>query len=347
MKIYFTEENKKQFFFYIDEIIASHFWSEGKMLRKFEEESEEIFGLHSIAVTNGGSALSLLYDYVDIRGKEVIIPSNTAWATIVTAKNAGGKIVYGDCNTFDLCLSYENVKKKITPETAAVVVVHIGGHIAFEIEKIAALCNEKGIALIEDCAHAHGATWNGKKPGSWGIGGAYSFYATKTITTGEGGLLVTMNNDLADWARLQRNYGRVYKDGKMNYLTMSGANYRISEFTAALGRVQLQDLKYIVESKRTLAEKYDAIFSRRVHFPEGMKAGYYKYIVFDYSLNYQTGKVFATSEHGHVIENTEDILPNTEWIGMHHACPPIFPGWEHETKSADELAGLLIKPTPI
>ena len=77
--------------------------------------------------------------------------------------------------------------QKITPNTKAVVVVHIGGHIAFEIEQIAKLCEERKIALIEDCAHAHGAQWNGRTAGSWGIAGSYSFYATKTMPLGEGG----------------------------------------------------------------------------------------------------------------------------------------------------------------
>jgi dTDP-4-amino-4,6-dideoxygalactose transaminase len=343
MKIYFTEENKKQFFKYVDQIVSSNFWSEGKMCSLFEEECEKTFGLYSVAVSNGGTALSLLYDYAGIKGKEVIIPSNTAWPTIVTALNAGAKVVYGDCNKYDLCLSYEDVKNKITPDTVAVVVVHIGGYIAFDIDKIADLCASKGITLIEDCAHAHGAVWNGRYPGSWGIGGAYSFYSTKTLTTGEGGLLVTKNKDLADWAKNQRNYGRRFIDGKMVYFTKNGSNFRISEFTAALGRIQLENLKTIIEWKTNLAQKYDQIFERHVKLPDGMRSGFYKYIVFDYDLTMQTGKVFSRDDQGHVIEKSSVNLPNTDWVGLHHACPPIFTGWDYADKSVDELSELLIK----
>ena len=90
----------------------------------------------------------------------------------------------------------------------AVVLVHIGGHIAFDVERIAALCRDRGVALIEDCAHAHGATWNGRRAGSWGDAGVYSLYATKTISTGEGGVLVSRDPELLAFARAFRNYGK-------------------------------------------------------------------------------------------------------------------------------------------
>ena len=343
MKIYFTEENKKQFSQYVEEIIDSNFWTEGKMTRAFEEECEQVFGLPACAVTNAGSALYLLYQYAGVEGKDVILPTNTFWATALAAKKAGANVIYADCNKSDLCLSFEDLKKRITPNTAAVTVVHIGGHIAFDIEKIAAFCTENNIALIEDCAHAHGAEWNGKKPGSWGIGGAYSFYATKTLTTGEGGVVVSSNKDLIEWAKTQRNYGKKIVDGKITYPSHTGFNFRISEFTAALGRIQLGNLPQIVDWKTELAKKYDQIFDNRVHLPEGMKSGFYKYIVFDYALNQQTGKVFQVSDHCHNIEGMKLELPNSTWVGEHHACPPIFNGWEHADKSVDEIASILLK----
>lgn len=343
MKIYFTEQNKKKFAEYCEQIVSSHWWSDGPMTKRFEEECECSFGLFSVAVSNCGAALSLLFQYAGVKDKEVIIPANTFWATAIAAKREGARVIYADCNRADLCLSYEDIKEKITKNTAAVVVVHIGGHIAFQIEKIAALCQEKNIALIEDCAHAHGASWNGKQPGSWGLGGAYSFYATKTMTTGEGGLLVTKDKDLAAWAKIQRDYGKLVVNGKITYPSLTGFNYRMSEFTAALGRIQLANLPEILEWKRTLARKYDGVFERRVRYPEGMQSGYYKYIVFDYALTSQTGKVFQTSDHCHRIEGKKVSLPDCDWIGEHHSCVPIFNGWEHADKPVDELADLLIR----
>ena len=341
MNIYFTEENKKLFYKYTDEIIQSNYWSEGKMTHIFEEECEEVFSLPSCAVSSGGAGLFLLYQYAGVEGKDVIIPANTFWATARAAMMAGGNVIYADCNKEDLCLNYDDMIRKVTPNTAAITVVHIGGHIAFEIEKIKSFCNENHIALIEDCAHAHGAEWSGKKPGSWGIGGAYSFYATKTLTSGEGGLIVSTNKDLISWAKLQRNYGKIVDDGKITYPSHSGFNFRISEFTAALGRIQLKNLTDILELKEKLVEKYNQIFTRRVYFPPSMKSGFYKYIVFDYSLSQNTGKVFQSSDHCHRIEGKNIYLPNSDWIGEHHSCPPMYIGWKYADKSVEEIADIL------
>ena len=197
----------------------------------------------------------------------------------------------------------------------AVWVVHIGGHIAFQIEEIANFCKEKNIILLEDCAHAHGASWKGKKAGTWGDVGVYSFYATKTITTGEGGMLVTKNLKLVEFAKKYRNYG------KFDY-KVKGLNFRMNEFTAAIGCVQVDRLDQIVSWKNEYAKKYlDPKFPNRVKFPDGMISGYYKYIVFD-PIENSTGKVYDTPCHK--ILGKEYELPNTEWIAENHWCVPIY-----------------------
>src|SRR3989338_10442751 len=118
------------------------------------------------------------------------------WQPLFVIK-AGGRVEFVDCNKDDLCLSVEDLKKKIDLyNPKAVWVVHIGGPLAFQIDEIFEVCRNKNIALLEDCAHAHGASWNGKKPGAWGDAGVYSFYATKTGSTGEGGMLVSKNKRL-------------------------------------------------------------------------------------------------------------------------------------------------------
>lgn len=221
--------------------------------------------------------------------------------------------------------------------------VHIGGHIAFEIEQIAKLCEERKIALIEDCAHAHGAQWNGRTAGSWGIAGSYSFYATKTMPLGEGGMIVSRDEDLIRWMKKFRNYGKeVIQGNVVTYPLKTGFNYRISEFTAALGIVQLERLPKILEWKRDLAEKYDQIFERHVRFPEGMMSGYYKYIVFDYQLKEETGKVFNKTDFGNEIEGIELELPNSYWVAEHHKCAPIYYGWEGAALDVADLDKRLI-----
>ena len=339
----FEREFREKYYKLLDEVFDSNFWSDGKMTKRFEKEFEKVTGLHACAVTSGGAGLLSIFEYVDVRGGDVIVPTNTFWATTQSAKMAGANIIYADCNKDDLCLSYNDVVNKVTPNTRAVVVVHIGGHIAFEIEKIAKFCEERKIALIEDCAHAHGAEWNGKSAGSWGVAGSYSFYATKTLPLGEGGMIVSRDEKLIDWAKKFRNYGKEVINGNVvTYPLKTGFNYRISEFTSALGVIQLERLPMILEWKRELARKYDQIFDRRVYFPEGMKSGYYKYIVFDYPLKEETGKVFNKTDFGNEIEGKQVDLPNSYWIAEHHKCAPMYYGWEHSGLDIEEIAKYLL-----
>lgn len=342
MVIPFEKEYREKYYKMLEQVFDSSFLSDGPMTKLFEQKFSEFTGLGSRAISSGGAGLLAIMDYIGVSGQEVIVPTNTFWATSLAVKKAGGKVVFADCNRDDLCLSYEDMVRKITPATKAVVVVHIGGHIAFEIEKIAKFCNEKGIYLVEDCAHAHGAVWNNKTAGSWGIAGSYSFYATKTMPVGEAGMVVSKNEELLAWVEKYRNYGKEIVDGKVTYPVSNGFNYRINEMTAAFGVIQVERLPVILDWKRRLAAKYDRIFENHVILPEGMISGYYKYIVFDYSLREETGKVFSHTDFGHVIDNEDAELVNSEWVAEHHHCAPIYYGWEHAGKSAEELKEYLL-----
>jgi perosamine synthetase len=299
-----------------DEIIAAQQWSEGKFTKLFEEKWSAYNQTHSVAFSSWGGAALAALEFFQLQGKTVLCPSNTFMATPLSIVKADGRVEFVDCNKEDLCLSLEDLKAKVDQfRPAAVWVVHIGGHIAFQIEEIARFCKEKGIILLEDCAHAHGASWNGKKAGVWGDAGIYSFYATKTISTGEGGMLVTGNSDLAEFAKQYRNYG------KFDY-KVEGLNYRMSEFTAAIGSVQTDRLPTIVEWKNEYAAKHlDPQFPNRVRLPEGMVSGYYKYVVFD-PIEKSTGKVY--DQLCHRIMNRAYDLPNSEWVAGNHWCAPLY-----------------------
>ena len=312
----FEREDTKKLHSYWDEIIKSHQWTEWKFTRMFEEKWAEHNSLCSVSFGSWSGAALAALEFFNVRGKTVLCPSNTFMATPLSVIKAGANVEFVDCNRDDLCMSYDDLKIKIEKfKPAAVWVVHIGGHIAFKIEKIAALCKDKGIVLLEDCAHAHGAIWNNKRPGMWGDAGVYSFYATKTVSTGEGGMLVTGNKDLENFAKQYRNYGKPdYK--------VEGLNFRMSEFTAAIGCVQVDRLRDIVAWKNEYAEKHlDPAYKHRVMFPEGMQSGYYKYIVFD-PIEKSTGKVYDTPCHR--IMKRECHLPNTEWVAQNHWCVPLY-----------------------
>ena len=344
MKIPFDVENRKAYYRLLDEMFDSNFWSDGSLTRRFEASFGEYTHIpNTVALSSGGMAILGLLEYLDVRGSEVIVPTNTFMATPLAIKRAGGKVVFADCSRKDLCITLAEVKRLTNKNTKAVIVVHIGGHIAFEIEGIAAYCEEKGIALIEDCAHAHGATYLGKSAGSWGLGGAYSFYATKTMPTGEGGMVVTRNKEVADWLKLWRNYGKKVeiREGEniITYPQDSGFNARMAETIAALGIIQLERMPEVMAWKRELANKYNQIFERRVRFPEGMESGFYKYVVFDYELKEKTGPVFGELCHWFLKNGKK--YPDSEWIVARHSCPPIYYGWDHADKSVSELALLL------
>jgi dTDP-4-amino-4,6-dideoxygalactose transaminase len=193
--------------------------------------------------------------------------------------------------------------------------VHIGGHIAFDSERIADFCRAHGIFLLEDCAHAHGARWNGRRPGSYGDAGVYSFYATKTISTGEGGVLVSRDPDLIEFARLYRNYGKPDH-------AVAGLNFRMSEFTAGIGLVQNERLEEVVAWKNAVASAHlDAAHPGRLRLPDGMVSGLYKYVTFD-PIERSTGKVYDQPCHrimGHHVD-----LPNSDWVAENHWCVPLY-----------------------
>src|SRR5256714_15115662 len=185
-----------------DGILDSGRWSAGERLDRFERDWARHNGLAAVATASwaGGAAAAL--EFAGVRDQVVLCPSNPFMATPLSILRAGGRVEFVDCNREDLCMSFSDFERKAEQHRPrAVWLVHIGGHIAFDVERIAAYCRDNGIFLIEDCAHAHGASWNGGRPGIWGDAGVYSLYATKTISAGEGGVLVTRHHDLAEFAR--------------------------------------------------------------------------------------------------------------------------------------------------
>jgi dTDP-4-amino-4,6-dideoxygalactose transaminase len=299
-----------------DDVIASQQWSEGEMTRRFEAAWAAWNGLAAVALGSwAGGALAALR-YAGVEGETVLCPSNTFMATPLAALHAGARVQFVDCNRDDLCLSLADFEAKVARHRPkAAFLVHIGGHIAFEVEAIAELCRAEGIFLIEDCAHAHGADWHGRRPGSWGDAGVWSFYATKTVSTGEGGMLVSRDPELLEFARAFRNYGKPDH-------AVAGLNFRLSEFTAALGLVQAERLPEIVAWKNAAAREWlDPAHPGRLRLPDGMTSGLYKYVVFD-PIERSTGKVYDTPCHR--IMGHHGDLPNSDWVAGHHWCVPLY-----------------------
>ena len=299
-----------------EQVFDSHQWSEGELTKGFEAAWSAWNGLDAVAF-NGwtGAALAAL-EWAGVRGETVLCPSNTFMATPLAAISAGARVEFVDCNRDDLCMSFADLERKVHEhKPRAVFLVHIGGHLAFDSHRIADLCAAEGIVLIEDCAHAHGAEWNGRRAGTFGDVGVWSFAPTKTISTGEGGMLVSRHPEAIDFARTFRNYG------KPDY-RLHGLNFRLNEFTAAIGIVQTERLPEIVRWKNEAARLHiDPVHSSRLQLPDGMISGLYKVIVFE-PIERSTGKVY--DEPCHRTLGRAGDLPNSDWVAQNHWCVPLY-----------------------
>jgi perosamine synthetase len=312
----FDHRDRERLYALWDQALDNDMWSGGPLVEAFEAAWSEWNGVPAVATGNWTGAAMAALTFARVRGRVVLCPSNTFMATPLTIEAAGGRVEFVDCNREDLCMSFDDFERKaLHSEPAAAVLVHIGGHLAFDVERIADFCRAHDIFLIEDCAHAHGAAWNGRRAGSWGDAGVWSFGATKTVSTGEGGMLVSRHPELVEYAHRFRDYG------KPDY-AVPGLNYRMNEFTAALGIVAAERLDEIVTWKNTVArERLDPIHAARIRFPDGMVSGYYKYVVFE-PIARSTGKVYDTPCHR--IMNRNVKLPNSDWVAEHHWCVPLY-----------------------
>ncbi len=223
----------------VGDVLASGMLTQGESVKRFEEEFSKYLGVkNSIAVSNGTIALDLALKALDLKpGDEVVSPAFTFIATANCILYQGLKPVFADVDPKTFNIDPESLNEKITPKTRAVVGVHLYGQ-PFDLKAIQQICDDKDLVLIEDCAQAHGAKFGGKKVGSFGVG-CFSFYPTKNMTTGEGGMITTNDDSIATRLRLLRNHGDM---GKYNHVIL-GYNYRMMNLQAAIGLVQLGRLE--------------------------------------------------------------------------------------------------------
>lgn len=218
----------------------------GPRAEEFERRFAEYLGCrHAVSLNSGTAALHLALAALGVGpGDEVIVPPLTFFATVAAVLYQGAVPVFADIEADSLCLDPEDVRRRLTPRTRAILVVHLFGDSA-DMDGLKAAASGKGIALVEDAAQAHGTEWKGKKAGTLGEAGIFSFYATKHMTTGEGGALVTDRDDIALSARSLRNHGMTDYDTHRRL----GYNYRMPEIAAAIGLVQLKKLDGLNERR--------------------------------------------------------------------------------------------------
>ena len=228
----------------------------GSHVKRFENDFANYIGTkYGIATNSCTTALETVLRIIDVKGKEVIVPTQTFIATGSCVLNTGGKPIFADINE-DYNISLKSIKELITSKTKAVIVVHFGGLIGREIFEIKEYCKSKGIFLIEDSAHAHGASIKGINAGNIGDFGCFSFYATKIMTCGEGGMILTNNKELYEKCASYRNRGIDLYANKEIYINQ-GSNYRMTEICAILGLSQLKYLDKFLEHRRNIAKIYN------------------------------------------------------------------------------------------
>ncbi|MEM2971965.1 MAG: DegT/DnrJ/EryC1/StrS family aminotransferase [Candidatus Bathyarchaeia archaeon] len=285
VKPYFLKEDIEQIKADVEKILQSGMLTLYTYTKEFESQFARLCNVkHAVAVNSGTSALEIALRTLKVKaGDEVLVPTNTFTATAATVVFAGAKPKLTDINSKNLCIDLENIRKNLTSKTKGVIVVHIGGLICPEIEEIRELCQDKKLFLIEDAAHAHGSTINQKPAGSLGDAGCFSFYPTKVMTTGEGGMITIDNSETAEKARILRDQGK--ENFNSNIIVELGYNWRLPEISAAIGLTQLKRLPEIIEKRNAIAKYYDDALSKisgvkPLKTPPNIQNNYYKYVAF-------------------------------------------------------------------
>ncbi len=252
---HFSKNDKDVIYSELENILNSKL-SMGPNVKKFEEDFSKRLSIeYAVAMNSCTATLEASLNFYNVTNKEVIIPAQTFIATGMAVYHAGGRPVFAEINKRNLCIDFEDVKKKINSNTAGIIIVHMGGYISEEIFELRELCDKNGIFLIEDSAHTPGAIIKGQESGTIGHVGCFSFYPTKIITAGEGGMLVTRNEDIYKFARSYQNRGADMSLDYELYINPS-RNVRMTEFAALLGRVQLKNLDSYLNKRREIAEIY-------------------------------------------------------------------------------------------
>ena len=351
----------------IREVLTSGQMVAGKYVRQLEEQFAALTGArYAIGTNSGTSAIEIILRAIGVQDASVVVPTNTFIATAFAAIAAGARVIFADSSPDDLCLDPDDLERRIEPDTRAVLLVHIGGIISGKLPRIRDLCQRRGIYLVEDAAHAHGSRYQGGAAGTLGIAGAFSFFPTKVINCGEGGMITTDDEALYREAVILRNHGK--NPQRSAAITGFGYNWRMSEFNAVVGVEQMKRARQIIAQRQAAAQFYDRALSdfgelRPAVLPPDVESTYYKYVAYlnpsisrdgfkqrmkDEFQVQLTGEVYATLCHQEPVweqtcfcgrkrnpASTRDCcrtpfvrqsFPGSEYIANHHVCLPLYPG---------------------
>jgi dTDP-4-amino-4,6-dideoxygalactose transaminase len=344
-RIDFAPEDRQWIADRIQEVLASGQLTLGRYGAELETRFAALCGVrHAVAVSSGTAALEIILRALGVEGREVLVPANTFFATVAAVVHAGGRPVLMDTDPESFGTAPEELERRVTANTAGALVVHIGGVVSARMPELAALARRKGIWLVEDAAHAHGASFAGIRAGAFGAAGAFSFYPTKVMTSGEGGMIVTDDARLADEARIYRDQGKA--DFTQNAHVRLGYNWRLSEPHAIIGLRHVDRLGEMVAARQRIAAVYDAGLRRiaglaPLRVPAGGVCNYYKYVVvlpkavdrkvLKAALRERYGVALAGEVYDAPIHKqpiferyADGPLPRAEDVCARHVCLPVF-----------------------
>jgi len=226
-------------------------------INRFEELFRQHLGVqYAIATSSCTGALHMGMAALGIGHGDEVIMADTNWiATASPIVHLGAKPVFVDILPDSWCIDAEKAEAAITPRTKAIVAVHLYGNLC-DMDRLLALGDKYGIPIIEDAAEAIGSVWHGKRAGSMGAFGAFSFHGTKTLTTGEGGMFVTNDADLFERVLTLSNHGRAREQTKQFWPDMVGFKYKMSNIQAAIGCAQMERIEELIQKKREILAVY-------------------------------------------------------------------------------------------
>jgi len=335
--------------------------SQGKYVERFEMEFAKYIGVkHALAICNGTAALHTALNAIDVGyGDEVIVPSFSFVATANCVLYQGAKPVFVDINSLTYNISPKEIEKKVTKKTKVIMPVHYAGQPA-DMAPICEIAEKKGIYVVEDAAEAHGALYKGSKAGSVGNLACFSFYPNKNMTTGEGGMITTNDDELAEKIKMIRSHGQ----NERYHHVILGYNYRMSDIHAALGLVQLKRLNWVIKKKVEKARHYNRkiqeMFGDDVRTPH--IASYATHVYMFYAVRFNSKKMrdkaMAELENKDIETRvafppihlqplyqdlfgyTRGYLPVTEDVSDTILCLPIYP---HISREEQEYVLAVLK----
>jgi len=348
-KIQFLPEDRAWIAERIQEVLSTGQLTLGKYGTEFERQFAQFCGTqHAVAVNSGTSSLEIILRALGVEGKDVLVPTNTFFATAAAVVHAGGRPVLVDMDPESFAIRPEDLEKKVTSRTAGVIVVHIGGIVSRRLPELQQWASKKGLWLVEDAAHAHGSSYKGVRAGAFGVAGSFSFYPTKVMTSGEGGMIVTNDARIAEEARIYRDQGKA--SFTVNAHVRMGYNWRMSEPHAIIGLKHLERLPAMITDRQKIAAIYDRELRTfrnlsTVGVPTEGVCNYYKYLaVLNERQDRKALKTLLREKHGvslagEVYEEplhkqpvfapyVSGPLPVAEDYCARHLCLPVFSGME-------------------